>query len=266
MEEQDVQNLNLPQGSSEPHTAVESISFTVWIDSPRIRYSDSQPPNWFWCDYLHPLCNEAAHYMVPLHPYWEPWHSLLATRPTVPSPEQISETSAQTSFVPGMSDGNLGDELRASADDQIHANGSTFGQLISDQEDSPNSPSDQWDGNGVQLLDVPNFQWISETGSAPSSKNGRQNSKEWPCGYKGCNKRYGRRQEAFRHMRDKHEIPHECFVCRIKWTRAEKIREHLLSRHQDHFTEEECQEIRHLRGLNDTIKFLITRRQRSSKP
>jgi hypothetical protein len=57
-------------------------------------------------------------------------------------------------------------------------------------------------------------------------------------------------------MRDRHEISPKCFICGIKWTRAEKIREHLLSKHRHHFTEDERQEIRHLRGLNNTIEFL----------
>ena len=67
---------------------------------------------------------------------------------------------------------------------------------------------------------------------------------------------YGRRQETLRHMRDKHEISRKCFICGIKWTRPEKIREHLLSKHRPHFTEEERQKILRLRGLNNTIESL----------
>jgi hypothetical protein len=67
--------------------------------------------------------------MVPLHPYWEPWHSLLATRPTVLSPEQIPKTRVPIPLAPGSSDENLGDLFRAPADDQIRANGSTPGRV-----------------------------------------------------------------------------------------------------------------------------------------
>jgi hypothetical protein len=104
--------------------------------------------------------------------------------------------------------------------------------------------------------EAPEFGWIPEMESMPSSKNRIMGSKNWPCHHDGCNKSYGQCQEAIRHMRDKHEISHKCFICGIKWTRAEKIKKHLLSRHQNHFIEEERQEIRDLQGLNNTINFL----------
>jgi hypothetical protein len=92
---------------------------------------------------------------------------------------------------------------------------------------------------------------------AQNSKNRVMSSKEWPCHHDGCNKTYGRPQEVKRHMRDKHAItPPKCFICEIKWTRAAEIRKHLLSKHGDHFTEEERQEILQLQGSNKTIDFL----------
>ena len=79
---------------------------------------------------------------------------------------------------------------------------------------------------------------------------------EWRCHYDGCGKGYGRRQEVRRHIRDKHEIPRRCFICGIKWTRADKIRNHLIFGHRSYFTEEERQEIGRLKGLNNTADFL----------
>jgi hypothetical protein len=100
------------------------------------------------------------------------------------------------------------------------------------------------------------FQLIPEMGIARSSKNRKKGSKQWKCHHDGCNKSYGRRQEARRHMRDKHEVSPKCFICDFKRTRPEKIREHLLSKHRHHFTEEERQEILNSQGLNNTIDLL----------
>ena len=122
----------------------------------------------------------------------------------------------------------------------------------------------------VEAPELGEFQWSLEMGVARSSEDRVMGSKEWPCLHDGCNKRYRRRQEAVRHMRDKHEIPHLCFICETKWTRPEKLKEHLLSRHCDHFTEEERQEIRHLHGLINTIDVLerleIAILSRNNKP
>ena len=108
----------------------------------------------------------------------------------------------------------------------------------------------------VEAPEFVELQWIPELGIAPSSKNRKRGFKQWKCHYGGCNKSYGRRQEAIRHMRDKHEVSLKCFICGIKWTRPEKIRGHILSKHRLHFTEEERQEILRLRGLNNTIVLL----------
>ena len=50
-----VQNLNIPQGSSEPYSAFESTPFGVRIDTPRIGHLDSQLPN---LSYYRPLWNQ----------------------------------------------------------------------------------------------------------------------------------------------------------------------------------------------------------------
>jgi hypothetical protein len=105
-------------------------------------------------------------------------------------------------------------------------------------------------------LAVSRSERFPEMGIARSSKNGTKGSKQWKCPHDGCNKSYGRRQEARRHMRDKHEVSPKCFICGIKWTRSAKIKEHLLSKHRHHFTEEERREIQRLRGLNNMIDLL----------
>ena len=97
---------------------------------------------------------------------------------------------------------------------------------------------------------------FSEMAIAQGSENSVMGSKRWPCYHYGCNRSYGRLQDVKRHIRDKHDITPECFICGIKWTRAEKIRKHLISRHRDHFTEDELQEIGLLEGLNNTVDFL----------
>ena len=236
------------------------------------------------------------------------------TIPTVPSPEQIPETTVPMTQSPGLS--HLEDEFRAFSDDQIRANGGRVSERRGEEKEAPannrrnqpttyqedsfggtNSPFDQGSRNDMQLRN-PNlysnachgqsshvspqqledmsgthpfehcpdrrvqapefgeFQWIPERGIARSSKNRIRGSKKWPCDHGGCDKRYGRRQEAIRHMRDKHGVSPKCFICGFKWTRAEKIKGHLLSKHQHHFTEEERQEIYHLRGQNNTIDLL----------
>jgi hypothetical protein len=117
-------------------------------------------------------------------------------------------------------------------------------------------PFEHYPDRGVEAPEFGEFQWIPEMGIARSSKNRIKGSKQWKCHHDGCNKSYGRRQEAIRHARDKHEVSRKCFICGIKWTRPEKIREHLLSKHRHRFTVEERREIHHLRGLNNTIDLL----------
>jgi hypothetical protein len=83
-------------------------------------------------------------------------------------------------------------------------------------------------------------------------------SKRWLCPRDDCDKSYGRPQDVGRHIRAEHEISlaPRCFVCDMKWTRAENIKKHLISRHRDHFTKEQRRKIRRSRGLNDTVDLL----------
>jgi hypothetical protein len=120
----------------------------------------------------------------------------------------------------------------------------------------PESSFEHHTGQIVEAPGLGKFQWIPEIIIAQSSENSVMGSKEWPCQHDGCDKSYGRRPEVRRHVREKHEILRKCFICGVKWARAEKIRKHLICKHRDHFTEEERQEIGRLRGLNNTIDFL----------
>ncbi|KAF8485165.1 hypothetical protein DFH94DRAFT_815352 [Russula ochroleuca] len=175
MEGRDIQFLNLPRGSSEPHSAVNRISLGERMDAPRIGHSDLQLPN--FSDFH----SQATHYRVPLHPYWEPWP--LMTEPTVLPPEQIPEASVQMALAPGMSDDNWGDEFRAFVDDQIRANGSTPGQPITDREDSlrgTNSSLDQGNGNDVQLRNHNIFSTASHRSHGQSSYVSPQQMEDLP--------------------------------------------------------------------------------------
>ncbi|KAI9444116.1 hypothetical protein H4582DRAFT_2053835 [Lactarius indigo] len=62
-----------------------------------------------------------------------------------------------------------------------------------------------------------------------------------------CSKAYQRHQDLKRHTRDKHEWLRKCPFCCTRWSRPERIRAHLMKKHQ---------EIRLLRGRDDTIHFL----------
>ena len=59
-----------------------------------------------------------------------------------------------------------------------------------------------------------------------------------------------------RHTRDKHGHRRKCPFCRTIWTRPERIRSHVLKSHRNLLSDNEQEEIGHLRGLNNTIRFL----------
>ena len=59
-----------------------------------------------------------------------------------------------------------------------------------------------------------------------------------------------------RHIRDKHNQKRKCPFCRTRWTRPERIRTHVLKSHRSILSENEQDEICHLRGIDDTIRFL----------
>jgi hypothetical protein len=58
MEKKDVQNLNPPQGSTEPYTAVERIFSGEGMDILQIEHSGSQLPNLSSSNFFHPPCNQ----------------------------------------------------------------------------------------------------------------------------------------------------------------------------------------------------------------
>lgn len=60
MEEQGVQNLNLPQGPCEPRAVLECISFGDGTDTSNLGHPESQLPNLSSCTYFHPLCNQVC--------------------------------------------------------------------------------------------------------------------------------------------------------------------------------------------------------------
>ncbi len=133
----------------------------------------------------------------------------------------------------------------------------------------PSSPRDTQGYTGTHTMPPSEHHWdqivetpeltrphqIPKGGSAPGSKSGIT-AAEWHCHHGKCKKKYRRPQDLIRHVRDKHEIPRWCCVfCGTKWTRAEKIRSHYITRHSDQLTNEEREEIKRLRGRNNTIHF-----------
>lgn len=97
---------------------------------------------------------------------------------------------------------------------------------------------------------------VPEMNRAKMSNYDGRGPKEWNCPEDDCRRTYRRSQDLRRHTRDKHQTPYRCPFCDKKWTRPEKIRGHLITEHEDHFTEEKLREVRSLRGLNDTVRFV----------
>ncbi|KAH9055923.1 hypothetical protein EDB87DRAFT_1270534 [Lactarius vividus] len=56
---------------------------------------------------------------------------------------------------------------------------------------------------------------------------------EWLCPAEGCQTTCGRQQELKRHINDVHTPPRRCPFCPYTWSRPNKIRDHLLTEHQD---------------------------------
>ena len=99
-------------------------------------------------------------------------------------------------------------------------------------------------------------QQVPETRVMQNVEHVGRRPKEWVCNHSGCDKRYQRKQELKRHTKDKHEDPENCPFCCFTWTRPDRMGSHLLCLHRCHFTEEQRQEIRGLRGREDMIGFL----------
>jgi DNA-directed RNA polymerase subunit RPC12/RpoP len=70
-----------------------------------------------------------------------------------------------------------------------------------------------------------------------------------------CNKAYQRPQDLKRHTRDKHVRQRKCPFCRTRWSRPERIRVHLVKKHEGRLTKSQQQEILSLRGRDDTIRY-----------
>jgi hypothetical protein len=94
---------------------------------------------------------------------------------------------------------------------------------------------------------------IESTQSSPVQYS--SDSRVWHC-CAHCHRKYRRAQELRRHIRDNHQPPEKCPFCHFKWTRPRNIRAHLEKDHKDRFSQEERQEIRQLRGRNDTTSFI----------
>ncbi len=53
------------------------------------------------------------------------------------------------------------------------------------------------------------------------------------CLYKDCKATFGRLQERKRHVTDVHKPLHRCPFCLYEWSRPDKIKTHLMTKHQD---------------------------------
>jgi len=120
---------------------------------------------------------------------------------------------------------------------------------------SPIPGQHHWD-QVVETVGFTDPQQVPETRVVKNVKQGGKGPKEWVCNHSGCDKRYQRKQELKRHTKDKHEDPDNCPFCCFTWTRPDRMGSHLLGQHGRHFTKEECQEIRGLRGREVMIFFL----------
>jgi len=138
--------------------------------------------------------------------------------------------------------------IRASYGHLSHVSPRQLGHIL---DTHPESPFEHHPGQEVEGPEPGKSQQIPEIEMA-------QSSKRWFCPRDGCDESYGRSQDVRRHIREGHDISlaPKCFVCGTKWTRAEIIKRHLISKHRDYFTEEQRRKIRHSRGLNNTIEFL----------
>ncbi|KAH9018717.1 hypothetical protein EDB85DRAFT_600617 [Lactarius pseudohatsudake] len=70
-----------------------------------------------------------------------------------------------------------------------------------------------------------------------------------------CKKAFKRRQELMRHVRDVHGPPRQCPLCPYGWTRAYKIKAHLLKVHSDELCPVVALGLRVLRG-HDVVEFI----------
>ncbi|KAH9063805.1 hypothetical protein EDB83DRAFT_2383217 [Lactarius deliciosus] len=76
------------------------------------------------------------------------------------------------------------------------------------------------------------------------------------CPVEGCQATFGRQQELNRHTIDVHTSPRRCPFCTYGWSRPDKIRDHLMAKHQD--KPQVLNEIRAKRGQNLVAYLLAT--------
>ncbi|KAH9041201.1 hypothetical protein EDB84DRAFT_1674989 [Lactarius hengduanensis] len=79
--------------------------------------------------------------------------------------------------------------------------------------------------------------------------------KQYGCG--PCKMTFKRLQDIMRHVRDIHDPPRQCPLCHYQWTRAYKIKAHLLKAHSDELCPAVTAGIHDLRG-HDMVKFIDT--------
>ncbi|KAH9180250.1 hypothetical protein EDB89DRAFT_1918098 [Lactarius sanguifluus] len=76
------------------------------------------------------------------------------------------------------------------------------------------------------------------------------------CPVEGCQANFRRQQELNRHTTDVHTPPHRCPFCIYRWSRSDKIRVHLVTKHQDE--PQVLDEIHAKRGQNLVAYLLAT--------
>ena len=108
----------------------------------------------------------------------------------------------------------------------------------------------------LEGLDFAVPQRVPEIESSKRSKRGRRESKKYLCHYVNCGKSYGRSQDLNRHIRENHQTLPKCPFCSTNLVRAEKLRRHLIIKHQDRFAVEELRQIRRLKSRKDTIRLV----------
>ncbi|KAH9074303.1 hypothetical protein EDB83DRAFT_1953337 [Lactarius deliciosus] len=86
-------------------------------------------------------------------------------------------------------------------------------------------------------------------------QGGVSDGRQYGCGL--CTKTFKRRQDLMRHVRDVHGPPRQCPLCPYEWTRAYKIKAHLLKAHSDELCPVVALGIRVLRG-HDVVEFIDT--------
>ncbi|KAH9035947.1 hypothetical protein EDB84DRAFT_1200641 [Lactarius hengduanensis] len=200
------------------------------------------------------------------------------------SQSQIPEKTPLT-FAPGNFYGSFGNQAISEAIPNCHARTGynkniaiqeiqpTGRQLLEREIDAPSTP-----GGNVRLRfshnaytfssdvcgsQVPRQQLeeLKETRQDPVLESAwkSENRSKAPRGVRhctDCGKVYRRPQELKRHTRDRHEWQRTCPFCCTRWSRPERIRAHLMKKHESCLTKDQQQEIRLLRGRDDTVRFL----------